>query len=130
MIVYTLTGRAYKMMRWKSGCVLPSISKDNICDTCINLLPYLQICFNFKTFCLRTSSYDPLEKAFQENKQLIAAYRERTQNSNKGKRNRDVIARVRKQDENCKLKKKRPLLLNMSPCVSLNSLLQLSGKTK
>lgn len=45
-------------------------------------------------FCLRTSSYDPLEKAYQENKQLIAAYRRRIQNANKGRRNQDGISMV------------------------------------
>ena len=42
----------------------------------------------------RTGSGDLLEKAYQENKQLIAAYRTRMQNANKGRRNQDVVSKV------------------------------------
>ena len=49
------------------------------------------ICFQFN---IRTGSYDPLDKAYKENKQLIQAYRTRMQNSNKGGRKQDVMSRV------------------------------------
>ncbi|KAL9975170.1 hypothetical protein ACROYT_G012297 [Oculina patagonica] len=52
----------------------------------------------------RTDSYDPLDKAYKENKQLIQAYRTRMQNSNKGRRNQDVMSRnlslMRRMSEN------------------------------
>ncbi|XP_067053193.1 VPS9 domain-containing protein 1-like isoform X1 [Acropora muricata] len=59
----------------------------------------------------RTSSYDPLEKAYQENKQLIAAYRRRIQNANKGRRNKDGISMnlglMRRMSENLVIAKAR-----------------------
>ena len=96
------------MIRWKLSFVCSrAFPKRTFCDTFIDQLAILlsNLSVDFKTLCLRMGSYDPLEKAYQENKQLIAAYRERMQNSNKGRRNQDVMARVRKQDKNCKLKK-------------------------
>ena len=44
---------------------------------------------------LRTGSYDPLEKSYQENKNLLVAYRTRMQSSAKGRRNQDVISKVK-----------------------------------
>ncbi|XP_068684680.1 VPS9 domain-containing protein 1-like isoform X1 [Montipora foliosa] len=59
----------------------------------------------------RTGSYDPLERAYQENKQLITAYRARMQNANKGRRNQDVISKnlslMRRMSENLKIAKAR-----------------------
>ncbi|PFX22012.1 VPS9 domain-containing protein 1 [Stylophora pistillata] len=59
----------------------------------------------------RTGSYDPLEKAYKENKQLIQAYRTRMQNANKGGTNKDMISRnlslMRRMSENLAIAKAR-----------------------
>lgn len=59
------------------------------------LIPFVIRCICFQ-LNIRTGSYDPLDKAYKENKQLIQAYRTRMQNSNRGGKKQDVMSRVRK----------------------------------
>lgn len=64
------------------------------------MLYYCNNSWNFPFFVIhlltfnRTGSYDPLEKSYQENKNLLVAYRTRMQSSTKGRRNQDVISKV------------------------------------